>query len=1567
MKNPMHQIIAGIMTVLFGINTLFVPISFAQVPFLPAAGAMVGMTPAYNPLSIKGIHLYPDNPFNFDFIVDPGDTHLSQAELKAQGQRLIGYFLASLTTPEKEMWVNLSPFEKERIIPKTFGQTEMGKELLGQDYLLKQIMATALYPERQLGQQFWARVYSEAQTRFGTTNVPVSTFNKVWILPDKAVVYENAKSNSVFVVQSTLKVMLEQDYLALRKNIHVDQSDVSALGSQVIREIVIPALEKEVNEGKNFAPLRQVYQSLILAAWYKKNLKDNIIARAYVNQGKIKGVDVADQNITQEIYKQYLQAYRKGVYNYIKEDIDTSTQSVIPRKYFSGGMSLYNVNPSMTSDMTLIDRYVGIPMINFLIFSAKLAVPPIKAAQKALKLRFESIRSKINRTNVFLDAFYKNQDEIGIINEFMTSPFGVVTEHLFKDANLPAAQIMKALMGDGENGYINTHGGIQQRFVNLGSYQALELPDDLAKYKTSIFEIIKSAPRAGDLIPPGQYKGMYELLRNVQSRFKAIEDSLGWLGGKYPFTSTKGLYAFSRRVDGYYGAVLGIADSKKYERVAADFMGLRQQVSQLAPYLFEIPTSPERVLLENQIKLVALEARLNDIAKKIGGLRSEIEKIDDLKFSKEAIHSLLDLLKGYEGMVSIQRRHVHEFHDTVTHHLSSRDVADMQGVVERLEANLTMVRERAANLPLAQEVTAPLLPAIDLEGERLMLRGPVGLAVQGPLVDPLASRWIGHNSQRALPTEAISMSEDAFLDQVVGISHVLIRVFRELESTEKTLKEAVALRDKQAEHVKALEKRISDNNLINFTRSIYEPILNSERAELEKLKAQVRDLEAKRDLLMAQFDEEAGKLGASSTEGQGDNNRELRRIINSIDSKRRQIASIETRIAEYEAQLGVNQPVITLKRDGVDLSLEDSLAVVKGIVGRLNTGIRGLTDKLAKAKGVADKAREIVKGVSPDTVAVIVSNITALYQKPMTDELLAEYVALRADKNNPLTEDEIKTQFSARLQALVNEHLGYASLIKGLGGVLPQGSLETDFGLPLGDPKLVEAALKAIEEKYPGAKVQGVEAELRNEIDSGFWAKHPNLVRVWTGIASYLSSMTPAVAQVVTSKVFVVGAGVLLIGASAGVGGYVAVEHGYYPHFTVVSHQVAPLSESVGVAPKTLAAETADFERSVRQSAKDFQAEILAAQAKQRLALAMEPARASRPIIREGDGASFIPAFEAPREAVASAAPPPEVLGYVIDARLGLINSLVNTIKQNPALEKALRAADEANGNNQAKVSLTTLVYNLSANKHLRQAGNPAVYKLGEPLTSNVITFDDDLLKLLKGKGIALPKVSAAPVVPPQAAFVSPPPAARQLLINQAPKSPAAAVIRRKVELETRAPVKIARAETARMVVSRIKTPDLIVQVPAPNTGYGPNPRERLPRKFRDFENWIRQGRVAFADGRAISSMDQIPNGSVLRIKGSAGGAPSNALSFTDRAMRAEILPTAVEVLPKREGGIDLQNVDVSSTGGGVRTAFSDPAQLQALMDADGLEAVVYKIQPMTAPMMNMLLGFNVSGGSAHA
>lgn len=315
---------------------------------LPKPGQMVNLSPAFSPAVLKGIKLDPKNPFRFHFYVDQGDS--KQEQLKTESQRLIKYFLASLTIPEKDLWVNLSPYEKDRIIPDAFGQTEMGRDLLAQDYILKQITASLIYPESQMGKQFWDKVYKEAKEKYGTTEIPINTFNKVWIMPEKAVVYEN--NGTAYVLENHLKVMLEQDYLAITKNSPPLEGgvrgggDTSALGSQIVREIVIPALTKEVNEGKNFAQLRQVFYSLILATWYKTKIKESILNKVYADKAKVGGVEYNSTVIpakagiqdTEAIYQQYLQAFKKGVFNYIKEDLNLSTQQLTPRKYFSGGV-----------------------------------------------------------------------------------------------------------------------------------------------------------------------------------------------------------------------------------------------------------------------------------------------------------------------------------------------------------------------------------------------------------------------------------------------------------------------------------------------------------------------------------------------------------------------------------------------------------------------------------------------------------------------------------------------------------------------------------------------------------------------------------------------------------------------------------------------------------------------------------------------------------------------------------------------------------------------------------------------------------------------------------------------------------------------------------------------------------------------------------------------------------------------------------------------------------------------------------------------------------------------------
>ena len=81
-----------------------------------------------------------------------------------------------------------------------------------------------------------------------------------------------------------------------------------------------------------------MYSGMILATWYKKALKESLLGKIYADKAKVKGVD-QDPKINETIYQRYLKAFKKGVFNYIKEDVDKYTNEEIPRKYFSGGFT----------------------------------------------------------------------------------------------------------------------------------------------------------------------------------------------------------------------------------------------------------------------------------------------------------------------------------------------------------------------------------------------------------------------------------------------------------------------------------------------------------------------------------------------------------------------------------------------------------------------------------------------------------------------------------------------------------------------------------------------------------------------------------------------------------------------------------------------------------------------------------------------------------------------------------------------------------------------------------------------------------------------------------------------------------------------------------------------------------------------------------------------------------------------------------------------------------------------------------------------------------------------------
>lgn len=307
---------------------------------LTMPGTASGFSRDFHPVHMKGLRIDPDNTLRFEFIMDPGDSNLTRKELNSEAQKIVRYFFSALTVPEENVWVDLSPYQHHRVIPDQLAETQMGHDLLKQDFLLKQVTASVLFPHHDLGREFWLRVFHRSRNELGIQQIPVDTFSKIWIVPEKAVVHVDG--NAAYVHQTRLKILLEDDFSAHSANRQLDHfvisrsvQQASDLTHDIMREVVLPELEEEINFGENFAPLRQIYHTLILAEWYKRQLRDNALGE--VDLDNLENNDFFGKQAAEKIYQGYLKTFAAGVDMAFPADIVPSSAPVA-RQYFSGGV-----------------------------------------------------------------------------------------------------------------------------------------------------------------------------------------------------------------------------------------------------------------------------------------------------------------------------------------------------------------------------------------------------------------------------------------------------------------------------------------------------------------------------------------------------------------------------------------------------------------------------------------------------------------------------------------------------------------------------------------------------------------------------------------------------------------------------------------------------------------------------------------------------------------------------------------------------------------------------------------------------------------------------------------------------------------------------------------------------------------------------------------------------------------------------------------------------------------------------------------------------------------------------
>ena len=232
-----------------------------------------------------------DQQFYFNLNIPKGNK-LSNKQ-KEDLDIVLKYFLTALTIEDKEFWVNLNPNEPSRMIGPNLAYTDMGQNLMLLDLKLKKDTAFSLFPGLSQGATtYWERVFAKAKelqnksvgaplvgaqnnNKAGTRPSPtinIPTTFRVWIVPDKAEIYEK-DANSCVIVKSTLKVMLESEYnkqnsqlsppqtMADSPRIKNNQNELQIYCEAQLKELILPNLNKKVNTDPTYEPLASTSQS----------------------------------------------------------------------------------------------------------------------------------------------------------------------------------------------------------------------------------------------------------------------------------------------------------------------------------------------------------------------------------------------------------------------------------------------------------------------------------------------------------------------------------------------------------------------------------------------------------------------------------------------------------------------------------------------------------------------------------------------------------------------------------------------------------------------------------------------------------------------------------------------------------------------------------------------------------------------------------------------------------------------------------------------------------------------------------------------------------------------------------------------------------------------------------------------------------------------------------------------------------------------------------------------------------------------------------------------------------
>jgi hypothetical protein len=222
-------------------------------------------------------------------------------------------FFVWLSLPPSTFWVNLHPYEPDRIVDPKLGSTDVGRILLEADLQMKRTVGKLIHPDTPLGRAYW--------TLFDGSGSHNCASLRQWIVPAPATIRE--EDGALYILDAPLSVRMESEHVPQPAQGTVtssacarpDRATVRRVEG-VFRRLVLPRVEQAVNHAPEYAELRRVYLSRVAAEWYRqRSHQTKTTLAALIDSGNVSPWPAQTQWSPRKVFDQYVESFTKGEFN----------------------------------------------------------------------------------------------------------------------------------------------------------------------------------------------------------------------------------------------------------------------------------------------------------------------------------------------------------------------------------------------------------------------------------------------------------------------------------------------------------------------------------------------------------------------------------------------------------------------------------------------------------------------------------------------------------------------------------------------------------------------------------------------------------------------------------------------------------------------------------------------------------------------------------------------------------------------------------------------------------------------------------------------------------------------------------------------------------------------------------------------------------------------------------------------------------------------------------------------------------------------------------------------------